>query len=228
MEINTLSRIKQFIDFNKLTISSFEKDVNMSNGSFASQLKNGKTIGVDKLENILKKYIEINPEWLLTGHGEMLKSKVLDPELVVGHPKQGYDNKETVALPRVSVNAIGGVGNMAFSFSEGDIKEYINVPSFNRRKADFIIGVSGSSMRPKYSSGDLLACRIIKEQSFIEWNRPHIVATSDRGLIVKRIRKGCTDDTLLMVSEDPEYEPFEVPKNEINGIALVVGVIRLE
>lgn len=27
----------------------------MSNGSFASQLKNKKTIGVDKLENILKK-----------------------------------------------------------------------------------------------------------------------------------------------------------------------------
>jgi hypothetical protein len=31
-----------------------------------------------------------------------------------------------------------------------------------------------------------------------------------------------------MVSEDPEYDPFEIPKEEITGIALVVGVIRLE
>jgi hypothetical protein len=72
---NTLSRIKEYIDFKGINNASFEKEVGMSNGSFASQLKNNKTIGVDKLENILKKYPEINPDWLLTGKGSMLKEE---------------------------------------------------------------------------------------------------------------------------------------------------------
>jgi len=71
---NVLQRIKQYIDFKKLTIRTFEKTTGMSNGSFSSQLKNNKTIGVDKLENILRTYPEINPQWLLTGKGNMINS----------------------------------------------------------------------------------------------------------------------------------------------------------
>lgn len=71
---NTLSRIKQYIDYKGITVSSLEREAGMSNGSFASQLKNNKTIGVDKLENILRVFPEINPTWLLTGEGAMLKS----------------------------------------------------------------------------------------------------------------------------------------------------------
>lgn len=73
MAINTVQRIKHYIDFKGIKVSVFERQIGMSNGSFASQLKNNKTIGVDKLENILKKYTDINLEWLLTGVGSMLK-----------------------------------------------------------------------------------------------------------------------------------------------------------
>jgi transcriptional regulator with XRE-family HTH domain len=75
MTENTIQRIKMYIDFKGIRISSLEKNTGMSNGSFASQLKNKRTIGVDKLENILKKYLDINPEWLLTGRGEMLRKE---------------------------------------------------------------------------------------------------------------------------------------------------------
>ena len=74
MEKNTIHRIKEYIDFKRINVSTFERHVSMSNGSFASQLKNNKTIGVDKLENILRIYNNINAEWLLTGKGDMIKS----------------------------------------------------------------------------------------------------------------------------------------------------------
>lgn len=70
----TLHRIKKYIDYKGISVRMLEMSVGMSNGSFASQLKNNKTIGVDKLENILRQYQDVNPEWLLTGEGEMLKS----------------------------------------------------------------------------------------------------------------------------------------------------------
>jgi hypothetical protein len=48
------------------------KEIGMFNGSFVSLLKNDKTIGVGKLENILKKYIDITIEWFLTRKGSIL------------------------------------------------------------------------------------------------------------------------------------------------------------
>lgn len=82
-------RIKEFIDFKRLTISSFERIVGFSNGSFASQYKNNKSIGSDKIENILKVYPEINPVWLLTGEGSMIKEETT-PDNVVNEPSVEY------------------------------------------------------------------------------------------------------------------------------------------
>lgn len=77
-----LSRIKQFIDSQGIKVSAFERSIGISNGSFASQLKNGKTIGVDKIENILRKYPELNETWVLRGEGSMLKQVPFDKKQV--------------------------------------------------------------------------------------------------------------------------------------------------
>mgnify|MGYP003600890935 CR=1 FL=1 len=74
--MGTLERIKEYIDFKGITNQSFEKKVGFSNGAFASQLKNKRTIGVDKLENILIVFNDLSAEWLLTGQGNMLKGQI--------------------------------------------------------------------------------------------------------------------------------------------------------
>jgi len=96
MAENTLKRIKQYIDLKGVKVSAFEKEIGMSNGSFASQLKNNKTIGVDKLENILKKYPEINPEWLLTGNGNMLKMDFLNEAPATYNKTDKEDSDDTL------------------------------------------------------------------------------------------------------------------------------------
>lgn len=82
MNENTLKRIKQYLDSKGIRVSVFEREIGFSNGSFASQLKNDKTIGVDKLEKILRIYTDINVEWLLTGRGDILKQDILNEERV--------------------------------------------------------------------------------------------------------------------------------------------------
>lgn len=71
--MSVVKRIKEYLYFKGITNQKFEITIGYSNGAFGSQLKNDKAIGSDKLENILKEYNDINPEWLLTGKGEMLK-----------------------------------------------------------------------------------------------------------------------------------------------------------
>jgi len=95
-----LQRLKEYIDYKKIRISVFEKSVGMSNASLVKPLNSGGTIGVDKLENILKVYPDLNPVWLLTGTGEMLnkpKSKRIYPEAGIAtlleEPAVGYKDK---------------------------------------------------------------------------------------------------------------------------------------
>lgn len=74
-----LERLKEYIDKKGITIAAFERSIGMSNASFGKSLKNGKAIGTDKLENILRVYQDINLIWLLTGQGEMLREEVIQP-----------------------------------------------------------------------------------------------------------------------------------------------------
>lgn len=85
---DTLKRIKQFIDYKGLNVRTFEISVGFSNGAFASQLKNERTIGVDKLENILNSYPELDANWVLTGRGRMLLE--VQPDLLK-EPVQDYE-----------------------------------------------------------------------------------------------------------------------------------------
>ena len=83
-------------------------------------------------------------------------------------------------------------------------------------------------MYPKYNSGDVIACAIINERTFIQWNKPHVIVTKEQGIFVKRILEGKKKSTLGLKSDNKDYPLFEVPTDEITGIALVIGVIRLE
>ena len=188
----------------------------------------------DLVELIVKRYPQFNRVWLLTGEGDML-NKLAEPS-----PSSEKEPKpvkkvapvkspiEGVRLPLVTQTAIAGFGNANFSIQEADIKEYYIVPKFRYCQVDFMIEISGSSMYPKYNSGDVVACTILRDGAFIQWNKCHIVATREQGILCKRIMPGTTEDTLMMISDNNDYPPFEVPKQDITGLALVIGVIRLE
>jgi phage repressor protein C with HTH and peptisase S24 domain len=96
------------------------------------------------------------------------------------------------------------------------------------KDAEFLIPVKGSSMWPKYSSGDIVACKKLPlNDLFFQWNKVYVLDTA-QGALIKRIKKGSDNDHILIVSENTNYEPFELHKTQINTVAIVVGVIRLE
>ena len=209
-------RILQFIEYKGISKNKFYNETGISNGILDK--KSG--LSMDTIEKFYSTYPEINPEWLLTGKGEMLKS---------GNTNTEASKEESVkGIPLVNATAIGGYGNNVFSFEERDVKDYYVIPKFKHKQVDFMIEVEGSSMYPKYNSGDVVACRIIKERNFIQWNKTHVIATREQGIIIKRIKPSDAPNSLLMVSDNESYDPFNVPEEEIEGLAIVVGVIRLE
>ncbi len=70
METNIKERLIAFIKYTGLSQAKFEKRIGVSNG-FINNMR--KSIGVEKLENILREFPDLNREWLLYGEGEMLR-----------------------------------------------------------------------------------------------------------------------------------------------------------
>ena len=117
---------------------------------------------------------------------------------------------------------------MDFSIEEADVKEYYVIPKFKYCHVDFMIEVSGLSMYPHFNPGDVIACSILRSTQFLQWNKCHVIATREQGILVKRLMPGEDKKHLRAVSDNKEYPPFDIPVDEITGIAVVVGHVGLE
>lgn len=135
-------------------------------------------------------------------------------------------NKVSNAIPLVNVEAIAGFGSTDFAISNHDILAYYSVPEF--KGADFMLPVKGDSMETNYFAGDILGCKILRSKSFLQWNKAHVLATKEQGTIFKRILEGLNQQTFLLKSDNEKYPPFEIPFDEITGIAIVLGFVRFE
>jgi len=158
------------------------------------------------------------------------KRKHVSLEELLSRDKQGRLASKGIsgAIPLVSQRAVGGIIGEAFAISEEDIISYYVIPKFRYLNVDFLMELTGDSMSPRLCAGDIIACSIIHNPSFIQWNKPHLVCTRDQGLIVKRLRRSPDDSCLMMVSDNPDYDPFDVPKSDILAMARVVGSIHAE
>lgn len=202
-------RVIQVIESKGIAKEEFYKKIGMTSASFRGNAK--KTpLNSNAIENILSVINDLNPKWLLTGKGSMLKDK------------QVSDN---LGLPLIPIDAMAGFGTGSQQIMQYDTERY-NVPEFTELKAEFTIRVKGSSMYPKYNSGDILACKKIS-MSFFQWNKVYVLDT-EQGALIKRIKPSEKEDHICCVSDNKSYDPFDLHINEINAIALVLGVIRLE
>lgn len=105
--------------------------------------------------------------------------------------------------------------------------EHYVVPEFEGIGAEFVIRISGSSMYPKFSNGDVLACKKIKEILFFQWGKVYVLDTS-QGVLVKRIFEHENPDYVICSSDNKEnYPPFFLPTSDIRSLSIVLGVIRL-
>ena len=209
--MNTKDNLLIFIKEKNLSKTDFYKITGLSNGF----LDKGGSVTTSNLETILKAFPELSAYWLVTGEGPMLREN-----LPAAHPATESD----AGIPLIPINAMAGAFAGEQIVLELECERYV-VPAF--KDAEFLITVKGSSMIPKYNSGDIVACKRMPLDTFFQWNKVYVLDT-EQGPLIKRVKKGTTEDTLTIFSDNPNYEPFELPRTKIYHIALVVGVIRLE
>lgn len=193
-------------------MNKFESYVGISNGYLSNMKKKEGAVSSDVMLKVLAKFPDLNLDWLITGEGDMLKSVA---------PSDNVPEVRT--RPRIPATA--AAGSLSGDVASVTLRDCEQLPIINQLPAyDFTIIIKGDSMKPKYESGDEIACRRILNPSFIQWGKVHVLDTA-QGIVVKKVYDD--GDSIKCVSINPEYPPFSVPKDEVYSLSLVVGSLSI-
>lgn len=215
-------RLIKFIAYLKIGQGKFEKHCNLSNG-FVSNIRDG--FSTPNLSKIAIACPDLNLEWLITGEGEMLKNAKTTALAAPSDIPPLQPGEKLIPLYRNE--AAAGFGSADFSIRPEDIEGYYKIKEF--MNADFMLRIRGDSMYPLYRPGDTIAVREIKQINFIQWGKPHLIASRYQGLLIKRLYIGEEKGEVKAISENAElYPPFAIPMEEVTGLALVIGTVRLD
>jgi transcriptional regulator with XRE-family HTH domain len=172
--------------------------------------------GVDDLL-LLSKFFDVNIDDLLN------RDLSIEQESELKEANSLFPGK---ILPLIPIDAMAGLAPGDVSVLTLETEKYV-VPEFNKT-ADFLIRISGTSMSPKYFNGDIVACKKIPNESFLQWGKVYVLDTI-QGALCKRILPSEKKNHVICRSDNREsYPDFELPWKEVRSLAIVVGTIRLE
>ena len=198
-----------------MTIGAMERSIGASKGVLSRAISNGTDIQSKWIQIIVENYPQYSPEWLLTGKGNMLKGKESAAEI---SSIVSYDPK--VGQPYYDVDFLGGfseVYNSQVSLPEHNII----VPGFDR--ANLWCNVTGHSMEPQISHGDIIALRPCTIAD-IQFGEIYAVVL-DTIRTIKILRKGSSKDFLRYVPINPNFEEQEFAVSRIINVFEVIGSI---
>lgn len=228
--MNFSTRLKKIINSQGLSIRAFEEKIGCSIGVINRCINKNTDVQSSVVIKIFTAFRDISPEWLLLGEGEMMKTcitknSIEEPHKEVCEVKIEKEEKDEKQVPLVPLYAMAGQFPGEKEVMEYDCETY-SVPGM--KGADFLIQVKGNSMNPTYNSGDIVACKWISMKDvFFQWGRVYVLDT-DQGPITKRIEPGHDAEHITIVSDNPDYKPFQLYLSQIYRIALVLGCIKLE
>ncbi|MCT4318766.1 S24 family peptidase [Elizabethkingia anophelis] len=203
-------RVKQFVEYNSMSISAFEKRINASNGYVNSI---SKSIGLDKIETILENFPNINLEWLLTGKGEMLKktyrNEILTSKdeavhnrmptiITVSDEDSGRENIEIVPAKLAAGYVGGGYANPVF------IKELpkFRLPFLNNGTFR-CFGIEGYSMENGIRDNDFFVGRFLDNiREFGEGKIHALIIPELSTFLLKRVFRHPLNPDMLILRSD--------------------------
>lgn len=156
----------------------------------------------------------INLNWLFAGKEDL--------HILHDSAQAPYGQLPSKGIPYYNVDA--SASNIEIYTDEPMMAtEYLNVPTFS--DCDFAINVYGKSMEPDLGNGDIILCKRLTDLDVLPLGETYLIVTNEHRM-VKILRKGSEKDRFLLISRNPEHEPFEIHKSKIIQIYLVKGTIK--
>ena len=203
-------RILQIAENYSIAKQKFCEDIGLTYGNFTGDNKK-RPINSDSIANILALYPDVSPEWLISGRGSMLRGK-----------EASISNTPGTGVPYYDVDFIGG-----FDLIEND---QTVIPAHNiifkpYDDATLWCNVTGNSMYPKISNGDIIALKKTDIDSIMYGEIYAVVLDTLR--TVKILRKSANPQKLRYIPVNvAEYDEQEFDIKRIIQIYAVLGCIH--
>ncbi|WP_298072341.1 S24 family peptidase [uncultured Bacteroides sp.] len=212
-------RIQKIIDYAGLNAKDFAIRIEVKTSQTIYDLLSGKTKSLSKnvYDKILSCYPEINDVWLLTGKGDMLNHSNSEEN----RPKVSY----TKGVPYYNVDFIGGF-DMILNDQTVNPEYLIDFKKYD--EATCWCNVTGHSMEPEITHGDIIALKRIDDFSFLLLGEVYAIVTTNGMRTIKRLGPSSNPDnyTLVSANKSPEYGVQELPKRMIRIIYHVLGCMK--
>ena len=211
-------RLIEFIRSQGISKSEFEKKSCLSNG-YINNIREG--MGADKVENVLKAFPMLNRSWLITGEGNMITEESASSNMNNEVPKISY----TKGTPYYNVDFIGGFDIVLND--QTTIPEYlIDFKKYN--DATCWCNVTGHSMEPEITHGDIIALKRIEDFSFLPYGEVYAIVTRNGMRTIKRLGPSANKDcySLIPTNKSPEYGVQDLPKDMIYIVFQVLGCMK--
>lgn len=229
---NIKDRVLYLAENKEISKQDFFRKTGLKYSNFTGKSKES-DLASKSVAEILLKYPDVSPEWLLTGNGEMLRSQealavkpprveIIEPIKVEGRslmPKVVVvDDEDNDRIPLVSVKAQAG-------YLEGyDDSNYIEeLPTYSlpemRNGTYRMFQVSGFSMYPTLQDGSYVIGKFVEDWEWLGDNRVCVVVTERDGVIVKRVTNRAREKGFLYCkSDNRDYKHIKVMLEDIKEI----------
>lgn len=219
-------RILKYIDSKSITRYHFYKITGISNGFLD---KDG-AIGSDKCEKIISCFPDLDPEWLVTGKGEMIRTSLNGnkPTKVNRYLLKSDTSTVEEKIPLYNIEAAAGVVSIFESLHKQEPIAYIEIP--NLPKCDGAVYVVGDSMYPLLKSGDIIAYKVLNDIANIFWGEMYLLSMlidGDSFITVKYVQQSSKEGFVKLVSQNQHHQEKEVHLNCIKFAALIKASIRI-
>ena len=190
-----------------------------------SMIETGKARLSARNRNLLVQELNVNPEWLESGKGEMFNA---DPSLAASFGRGAEMAMPLQSVPLYSMEATAGLVPLFEQQSAYTPLNYIHIP--NLPKCDGAVYVAGDSMYPLLKSGDIVLYKQLHDLEDIFWGDMYLLSIDMDGeeyITVKYVQRSERDGYVRLVSQNPHHADKDIDMKRIRAIALVKASIRM-
>ena len=201
---------------------------------FSEILNNRMMAGTDLIATICHKYPQLSSEWVLTGEGDMLKSKAAKHEGTTKELRRNYEAERRRIPLYNDIASIGGYNDQIADTetAAAHAAEWIDAGDWFP-EATAAIRHYGDSM-VEYPAGSILVLKRVQDRRLLINGRNYVIETTEFRITKQLQYDG--GDYLMAYSSNPEtypdgrqiHSPIKIPLDTVRHIDLVLGCVQKE
>ena len=193
--------------------------------SALSMIETGRAALSERNKNILIQELNLNPQWIESGEGEIFNSPL---ETFVPFIRRTDRTLPMQSVPLYNIEGTAGLVPLLTGQTPVRPVDYIHIP--NLPKCDGAIYIVGDSMYPLLKSGDIVLYKKMNSVDDIFWGDMYLLSIDIDGeeyITVKYIQKSEHNGCIKLVSQNPHHADKDVSIDRIKALAFIKASIRM-